>query len=191
MKQRCGFLFAAIGAAIAVAVLTSGSAAATAAPAAAPAGYTASFTGTLKGAAQGGTSDGCVITARPVDPNQAAVTPSPAFLPRLITVKWDNFTVKRKPVSMQLLVGAPLSGGTPGQSTPVPWQSGAPTGAAELTVTTPSGTFVTTPDVKPGQADTTGVFTVNSTLQQGKKKLHVKASFDCSKAGSSGDVPTR
>ena len=135
MKQRCRFLFAAAGAAIAVAVCTSGPAAATAAPAAAPAGYTASFTGTLKGAAQGGTSDGCVITARPVDPNQAAVTPSPALLPRLITVKWDNFTVKRKPVSMQLLVGAPLAAtGGPG-AYPVPWQSGAPTGAAELTVT--------------------------------------------------------
>jgi hypothetical protein len=190
VKERGGFLFAA-SAAIAVALFTSGPAAATAAPAAVPAGYTASFTGTLKGAAQGGTSDGCVITARPVDPNQAAVSPSPAFLPRLITVKWDNFTVKHKPASMQLLVGAPLAAtGGPG-AYPVPWQSGAPTGSAELTVTTPNATFVTTPDVKPAKADTTGVFSVDSTLKQGKQKLHVKASFDCSKAGTSGDVPTR
>ena len=182
---RRHMLLAAASAAVVAAAFTSVPAWAATAP---PTGYTATFSGVLKGAAQGGTSDGCVITSRPADPNQGPVTPSP-LLPRLVTAKWDNFTVKKKPASMTLLVGAPLSG-TPGQANPVPWQQGAPTGTAELTVTTKNGNFVTTPDVKPGKADTNGVFTVDSTLKQGKKTLHVKATFDCTKAGTSGDVPT-
>ena len=187
MKSRVAFVLTAVSAVVVLPVFGSVFAGAAAAPP--PTGYTATFTGALKGSAQGGTSDGCVIASRPADPNQGPV-PSPGFLPRLITAKWENFTVKRKPVTMTLLIGAPLTG-TAGQVNPVPWQQGAPTGSAELTVTTPTATFVTTPDVKPGKADTSGVFTVDSTLKQGKKKLHVKATFDCAKAGTSGDVPTR
>ncbi|HXY92767.1 MAG TPA: hypothetical protein VEP49_09850 [Acidimicrobiia bacterium] len=153
-----------------------------------PAGFTAKFTGALSGTAQGGTSGGCVFTSR-ADPSQGPV-PSPVLVPHLITMQWTNFTVKGKQASVTLLVGTPIAG-NPSEPTPVPWQSGAPAGSAELTVVTPSGNFVTASDTKPASTDArTGVLTVDITLRKGKKKLGVKATFDCQKAGPSGDVPT-
>ena len=155
-----------------------------------PAGFTARFTGALEGTARGGTSEGCVFTARPTDPNQGPV-PSPLLLPRLVTMKWSNFTVKKKQASMTFLVGAPTAG-NPTQPNPIPWQPGgadrrgrAHGDHAERQL------LVTTADAKPVSSDVTAGVTVDVTLKPGKKKLHVKALFNCEQAGVSGDVPTR
>lgn len=179
--KRAGFVV--IAAVLLLAIDTNPLLGATAPP---PAGYGATFTGVLKGTARGGTSDGCVFASRPVE----GPLPSPLLAPRLITMKWSNFTVNGKPANLTLLVGTPIAG-NPTSPTPVPWATGAPTGSAELTVNTPSGDFVTTPQAKAASTNPTGVLTVDVTLRNAKKKLRVRATFDCAKAGTTGDVPTQ
>jgi hypothetical protein len=168
-----------------------------AAGAASPPGFKATFSGALKGKAKGGTSDAaCTFVHGQLTNDDLALPGAIQASIGTVTTHWNDFTLKGgTQASLSLVVGAPVSGNPGDTEFDVPWASGAPRGSAELIVTTDSGEFVTTDSSKDLTVTTESKALINTTLQSGKKKLHVKATIDCklaksAAAGSGGGNPT-
>jgi hypothetical protein len=158
---------------------------------ASPPGFKATFSGALKGKAKGGTSDAaCVFIRGPLTNADGALPSAVQATIGTLTTHWNDFSLKGgKQASLSLVVGTPVAGNPGDSEFDVPWASGAPRGSAELTVTTASGEFATTDASKHLTVTTESKALIDTTLQSGKKKLHVKATVDCKVAQAAGPNP--